>query len=188
MIHVGGIYDNGPISPICKIKENITVWSQAKWTSFKVEYIEPMPASLASTVNWAATAGSIAANATIAKALSSVIQLDEHQLMHFRFRPIDDIELLLWEQAGQGRFASKGYQARVDLASGGEGTSDPYWANTTFFVLGKDRDAQMEVRNPTDYATTYARCVFWGYRYVITPIDLKGQASTYLPAEGLYSL
>ena len=162
-----GIYAPGPIKPIVKIRENISVWTLNAWEHYRAEFIEPMPKGAAMTVDMVAVAGTttLAANATIAKRLLGVLQLNAGEFLHLRWEPIDNVEGVLWEQAGQGRSISRGVQARVDRSTKGY---DPYLATTTFWILGRDRDMNLEARNPMGYAIPTARFAFWGYRYILT--------------------
>ena len=47
---ISGIYDSGPISPIVKIKENLSIWTSGQWSHYQVEFIEPMPENSQSSV------------------------------------------------------------------------------------------------------------------------------------------
>ncbi|GAJ04619.1 unnamed protein product [marine sediment metagenome] len=38
MSEISGIYDNGPISPIARIKDNISVYTAKKWAHYQVVY------------------------------------------------------------------------------------------------------------------------------------------------------
>ena len=183
MSNVANLYDNGPISPVVRIKENVTVFTADSWQPFVVEYIEPLPRSspmVADLVNISG-AVTIAANGTIQKQLIAFLQLNDREFLHLRFEPIDDVEGILWEQSSNGRFVTRALQARASRFSF---TRDPYLATTTFFIIGRDRDMNLEVRNPNPVALPQARFVFWGFRYIITPLATKPPVTTYIPAEG----
>jgi len=186
-----GIYDNGPISPVAQIKQNLSVWTLGHWAHYRIEFIEPMPWSSTMVVDMVVASGNVtvAANGAIAQRLVNILQLNELNLLQLRWQPLDDVQGILWEQAGTGRNVTRGVQARVDLMTA---SRDPNLATTTFFILGKDRDMQLEVRNPLPVAQALARFVFFGFRYVLTPLDkvavqgIEGGRvqSTWLPAEG----
>lgn len=195
-MEVANIYDNGPISPIAKIRENLSVWSVGKWGHYRIKNIEPMPRSSPMVVEMVAASGAavIAANGTIAKQAVAILQLSELEFLHLRWEPLDDMEGVLWEQAGTGRFVTRSVHARTSLFTGAR---DPYLATTTFWILGRDRDMNLEVRNPNPVPWPIARFVFFGYRYTLAALDReeKGKviidgieagriASTWLPAEG----
>lgn len=185
MSEVANLYDNGPISPICKIKQNLTIWTSNKWLNYRVEYIEGLPRSSQMMVDMVALSGAatIGANGTVGKSLLAILRLAESEFMHLRWEPVDDMEGILWEQSSQGRFSARAVQARVTPFTS---LRDPYLATTTFWILGKDRDMNLEVRNPNPVALPLARFVFFGYRYLLEPIGEipRGEQTTYVPAEG----
>lgn len=180
---VGNIYDNGPISPIAKIEENLSIFTRDKWAHFRILYIEPMPRSSPMIVEMVTASGAttIAANGTITKQLVPFLQLNDLEFIHLRWEPIDDVEGVLWEQPGTARFVTRAVHARVTRFTG---TRDPYLATTTFCILGMDRNMNLEVRNPNPVALPSARFVFFGYRYLLEVYPGKPDVSTYLPAEG----
>jgi len=188
---LSGIYDSGVITPVVKIRENVSIFTVGQWSHYKVEYIEGLPRSSTMTVEMVTLSGAatIAANGTIAKQVIAFLQLADLELVHLRWEPIDDMEGILWEQSSQGRFAARAVHARVDMLTS---TRDPNLATTTFFILGKNRDMNLEVRNPAPVARALARFVFFGYRYVLSELDaitvkriMDGSVpSTWIPAEG----
>ena len=171
-MEVANIYDNGPISPVCKIKENMAIWTTNQWDYFKVDYIEGLPRSSQSVVEMITVSGvtQLAANGTIAKIQLAPLLLNEGEFLHLRWEPIDDVEGVLWEQPSQGRFATRAIHARVNLYTW---QMDPELATTTFFLLGRDRLMNLEVRNPNPVIIFVARFVFWGYRYLVEHIDVN---------------
>lgn len=188
---ISGIYDSEPIQPLAKIKENLSIWTVGQWEHYRIEYMEPIPRSSPLMVEMVTASGAaiIAANGTIGKQVIAFLQLADKELMHLRFEPIDDMEGILWEQSSQGRFVARSVHARVNLLTS---TRDPYLATTTFFILGQNRDMNLEVRNPEPVARPLARFVFWGYRYILSPLPEEAKRrieasqlnSTWLPAEG----
>ncbi len=183
MSTVANLYDNGPISPIIKIKENVSIFTANEWLHYVVEYIEPIPRSSPLVVDLVALSGNvlIAANGTIPKQLVAFLQLNDREFLQLRFEPIDDVEGVLWEQSSNGRFVTRSVHAR---ASRFTFTRDPYLATTTFYVIGRDRDMNLEAVNPNAVALPQARFVFWGFRYILSVLANKPNVTTYLPAEG----
>ncbi len=189
---LSGIYDGGVIAPVAKIRENLSVFTLGQYTHYKIKFIEGMPWSSTMTVEMVVASGAttIPANGTIQQQIVNILLLNSNNLLHLRWQPLDDVEGILWEQASVGRFVTRGVHARVDLTTR---TFDPNLATTTFFILGKDRDATLEVRNPRPVAQAVARFRFFGYRYVLEPLDplivrgiMDGRVpSTWLPAEGM---
>lgn len=182
-MHVANIYDNGPISPIAKIKENLSIWTQGKWAHYNIANIEPLPRSRPMMAEMVTLSGAttIAANGTIAKRIVAILQPRELEFMHLRWEPIDDMEGILWEQPGIARYTAIAVQAGVTRFTAAR---DPYLATTTFWILGRQRDMNLEVRNPNPVALPLARFVFFGYRYMLTKLDKEPPVTTWLPAEG----
>ena len=183
MSEVANLYDNGPISPIVKIKNNISVWTSGRWEHFSVKYIEPMPRSAPLVVEPVALSGAttIGAYGTIQKQIMDVLELARNEMLHLRWYPIDDMEGILWEQSSQGRFSSRGATARVDLMTP---RYDPWLATTTFWIMGENRDMNLEVRNPNPIALPQARFAFFGYRYLLEQVENQPVTTTWIPAEG----
>ena len=170
MSEVANIYDNGPISPIAKIKENLSIYTQKQWAHYNIAFLEPWPRSSQLVIDMVTASGAatIAANGTIAKRIVTFLQPTDLELLHVRWEPIDDVEGILWEQAGTGRFQSWNTQSRVTRFTH---VRDPFLAGTTFWILGKQRDMNLEARNPNPAALPGARFVFQGYRYVLEMIN-----------------
>lgn len=183
MSEVANIYDNGPISPIAKIKENLSIYTAGQWRHYRIAFMEPMPRSDQMMVEMVVASGAttIAANGTIAKRLVAILQPAENEFLHLRFEPIDDMEGVLWEQSSQARFSARSVHARVTRFTW---LRDPYLATSTFFILGMNRDINLEVRNPSGVAQPLARFVFWGYRYLLEALPNEPPATTWVPAEG----
>ena len=185
-MQVANIYDNGPISPVARIKDNLAIWTSGKWEPYQIQFIEPIPRSSPLRVDFVDLSGAVtvAANGTIARQLAQVLRLSRDEFLHLRWYPIDDMEGILWEQSSQGRYSARSVQARVNLWTE---EWDPWLATTTFFILGMNRDANFEIRNPMGIAWPQARFVFFGYRYVLDELDKMPAQATYLPAEGMVS-
>jgi len=184
-MEVANIYDNGPIAPIAKIRDNLRIWTEKQWLFYKIINMEPIPRSSPFMVDFVATtvpaATVVAAGGTIQMQLVAALLMNDLELLHLRWEPIDDMEGLLWELGGQGRFMPRGGHARVSLYTS---ISDPYLATTTFFIVGANKDAMIEVRNPDPVARPNARFVFWGYRYSLEKLTTEPAVYTDLPAQG----
>jgi len=185
MSEVANIYDNGPISPIAKIKENIGVLTEGVYRYFNIYYIEGLPRSRPMMVDMVAlnNAANIPAYTQLNAQLIQSIQPGGSELMkeflQLRWEPIDDVEGFLFELSNQGRLGAHGVQASVTRFSSAQ---DPWLAATTFFVIGVNKDAQIAAFNPNAVALPRARFVLWGYRYLIRPLDAKPAVATELPA------
>ena len=169
-MEVANIYDNGPLSLVARIKDTISVYTAKQWSHYQIALAEPWPRSSPLRVDLVALAGAtaIAANGNITKRLVPILQVTDGEMLCVRFEPLDDVEGVVWEQSGTGRFNSRNNHARVDMATG---LRDPYLASTTFFVMGYQRDMNLEVQNPNPIALPQARFQFQGYRYVVEEIS-----------------
>lgn len=180
---VANIYDNGPISPIAKIKENLSIFSEGKWLHYNIDFIEPVPRSSPMVVEMVVASGAtfLPLYGTIAKQLVAILLMNQNELLHLRWEPLDDVEGVLWELPGAARFNPRGAHARVSRFTEAR---DPYLATTTFFILGWNKDMNLEVRNPNPVNIPQARFVFFGYRYILVPLTREPTITTWLPAQG----
>jgi len=169
---LSGIYDSAWVQPVAKIQENLAIWTMGAWQYYTIVYQEPIPPGPASTVEMVVASGAttLLANATISKQIVTILQLADGELLQVRFRPLDNVEAVIWEQAGQQKFSSRNIHARVDRTTE---EYDPHYSTTTFFILGINRDMALEVRNPMGYATAVARVMFWGIRNIIRPFNFN---------------
>lgn len=185
-MEVGNLYDNGPLSPIARIKDKLACWLVDKWIPFTIEYIEPIPRSSPFVIDMVALSGllTIPAGGQAPKQAIAVLQMNANELLHLRWEPIDDVEGGLWELANSARFNPFGGQARVSLFTA---TRDPWLATTTFFILGQQKDVNIGAWNPQAIAQPTARFAFWGYRYLLEPIASGNPFAgpiTYVPVSG----
>jgi hypothetical protein len=190
MPEVANLYDNGPISPVCKIFENIGILSGGNWEYHTVQFIEPLPRSGPLVADLVAISGNTTIPGTVGGIVGTInqqlvqfLRMNEGELLHLRFEPIDDVDVLIAETGSIGRFTTNFVRARVTRFTA---FRDPNLATTTFFVVGQDNDPYIEVRNPTPVAQPMARVAFWGFRYVINEVLTAKPTGpiTYIPAEG----
>ena len=146
-----------------RIKQNLAVWSQQSWQYFNVDYIEGIMPSSPTVID----RGAAVANATIAAAEIALLDVDVNELMQIRWAPLDDVEGVLWLTRSQAKGATRGVHSRT---SKGLSAFDPLYETTEFNILGRDRNAFIEVRNLGDYGLAQARFVFWGWKYILTPL------------------
>jgi len=168
---MSSIFDSYYIQPVARIKENISIWTLGKWEHYIIEYQNEIAPGPASTVDMLVQAGVtvLAANATLAKRVVTILQLNDLEFLHVRWEPIDNVEGLIWEQSGQQMNSARNIHSRVDFLTRNR---DPHLATTTFFILGQNRDMNLEVRNPMRYPIAAARFVFWGNRMILSPLDI----------------
>jgi hypothetical protein len=182
------IYYDGPISPICKINDNLGLWTGKKYEPYRVEYIEPIMRSLPYTIDIVAmlAVGGVTAIPAYTATLALVIpalQMNLNELFHARWEPLDDVEGALYQLSGMARNAMRGGQSRTSLLTK---LQDPWLASTTFWILGATaaKDAYIQTVNPNPIPAYIARFAFWGYRYMLEPLPTTPPNITYLPAQG----
>jgi len=168
-MEISGIYDSGPLSPIARIKDNLSIYTAKKWSHYQINYLEPWPRSSPLRVEMVALAAltTIPANGTIDKRIVAILQVTDGEMLQIRFEPLDDVEGVVYELPGTGKFVSRNVHARVDMATY---LRDPYLASSTFFILGFQRDMNLEVRNPNPVPLNQARFQFQGYRFVLDEV------------------
>lgn len=178
MPQISGIYDTYAVQPDCKIGENVAIFSLNSYEYHRVNYIEGIPAGPASTIDMVAQLGltQIAANGALNKSIVPLLQMYDNEFMKVRFEPLDDIEVRIWELSGQAKNMARQLQSRTDRNSR---WYDPFAALGTFWVLGFNRDMNLEALNPLGYAQPTARVIFWGWRYLLDPVmDLDCMVQT----------
>lgn len=161
-VTVAAPYTPGPIEPIVMVGENVGVWTQQTYLFFKVVHIEAIPASrqLIQDLGSVADAGSIASTEiTVARA-------QDGNLLHVRVLPLDEAEITVFEQRATARNTVYSAQARLTYWN----NLDPYLAQNTYFVLGKEKTIYMAANNVRGYALSQCRIQFTGYRYVLSPL------------------
>lgn len=172
---LSSIYDSDYIQPVARIKENISIFTLGKWEHYIIDFqevIAPGPASTVDMLAQAPVTTVLAAGATRAKSIVTLLQLNDFEFLHVRWEPLDNVEGLIWEPSGEQKNASRNIHSRVDLLTRNR---DPQLATTTFFILGVNRDMNLEVRNPMRYPIAAARFVFFGNRMLLSPWDFNAR-------------
>lgn len=200
----GGIYAPGPIKAVVSIGQNIAPQTDV-YHYFRVRFIEPMPESAALEIEAITLSGAttLAANGILQKQAVPALRVRINEMLHLRWRPLDNVEGILWQYPTDGRFATQNVQSRVTRDTE---NYDPYLSTTTFWLVGQTGQEDLmnlEVRNPMGVATPTARFRFWGFRYLLTPLNLPAgmegvleqgdpeaareafKAVTFLPARGI---
>ncbi len=153
-------YLGNPYEPIAQMGQNMMVYSNATWGAYVIDYVEPLAASSALTVDY----GAVAAGGMVAATLAQSLRLDDGYLVELWMRPIEDFEIVLWLRQGQQKFRIKNAQARIGYQTA---LMDPMFLSSKFYVLGKDRDPYIEVRNPRPYVLGSSNVSFWGNKYLL---------------------
>jgi hypothetical protein len=183
-------YYDGPLTPMCRVNDNLGLWTGQKYEPFKVVYIEPIERSSPYTIDIVAllvAAGvgtAIAAYTGVPALIVPALQMNLNEFFHARWMPLDDIEGALYQPGtGMARNAMRGGQSRNNLLVK---VQDPWLASTTFGILGATaaKDAYIMTINPNPVAIFIARFAFWGYRYILEPLKETPANITYFPAQG----
>ena len=164
---LSGIYDAAFMQPVCRIKENLSILTQGRWAHYRADFIEPLPPSSPLIVETITASGAtvLAALGTIARRVVAILQVNDLEFLQLRGEPLDYVEGIITE-ISQGRFQTRNVQARLSPMTR---QWDPDLVTTSFWVMGFQRDMQLEVRNLLNYATPHARFLFFGYRFLLKP-------------------
>jgi hypothetical protein len=153
-------YKAGPIEPVVMPGEFVGVWVNKVWNFYKVDYIEPVPASDPIEQDF----GTLAAGASTAGAVQlNLLEMADLEFGQFRVRVIDDVNCILFQGRADQRHKTN---VRVGTYTRFTNLVDPC-GHTTEFYVHEDNWAYIQATNPTDYALTQARVAFYGFRYVL---------------------
>jgi len=145
--------------------ENIGIYVSGQYQFYRVPFVEAIPSSRQMTQNL----GVVGANASSGGGTPTqitVTDVPDGYFGHFRWMPIDDAEIELFESLSVGRYATLGTRGRVNVQTG---LVDPTWASTTIGVFGAQRSAFMLAWNIAAIGLTQSRIKFWGYKYTLVP-------------------
>ena len=113
-MEVANIYDNGPISPVARIMENLAILTEGQYRFFNIYDIEGYPRSRPLMVDMVAlnNAANIPAYTQLTAQLVRALQPGGNdkmkEFLHLRWEPLDDVEGFLFEPANQGRLSAAG--------------------------------------------------------------------------------
>jgi hypothetical protein len=143
-MEIANIYDNGPISPIAKVGENLAIWKENNYCYYKIQWYEGIPMSAPYVIDMVAISGAtqIAAGGRTNKSVSIALAMYPNELIHLRWEPIDDVEGELWELNSNARYTTKGGQARVTPFTS---RRDPWLATTTFWIFDLNKDPSLHL-------------------------------------------
>ena len=159
-----GMYEPGPIRPVCKAGEQILTIDRAKYRLYRVASVEPFGVSHPLVVNL----GAIAAGVAMAP-FNTQTQLDNNdgELSIFRCRVLDDFWFAIYQPAGKARFLNLNQTITINAFSH---MTDPCGHLTEFSIFEDDRP-NIAATNPTGYNLVQARVAFWGIKYVLEGKD-----------------
>jgi hypothetical protein len=150
----------------------------------KVDFYEAIPPfqwiDFAAAAPWGplTVAAAIAAGTTAPKANVTNLDLEENEFGQWRFFPLDNINIQLFNPGGVAKWQLKNIQVGVDKNII---YRDPTLCTTEFFSY-EDRRPAMVCTNFSAYAKTAARIIGWGYRFhmvqipVTSPLGVKLQS------------
>lgn len=169
MITLFNPYHSGPIEPIVMVGENIGIFTQGDYLFARVVHIEPLPPSRQLTQDL----GAINTGASSGVTELTVARAQDGNLLHVRMMPLDPIEVQVYQQRATSRHTVFSAASRVNLSSG---KLDPYWASSTYFVLGNQKSLYGDISNVSGYNLTLTRVRFWGFRYKLDPLPAAVQS------------
>jgi hypothetical protein len=154
-------YKAGPIEPVIMPGEIAGVWVNKTYTFYQVEYIEGIMRSDPIMVDVAAGAG-LAAGASTGLLQLTILEMQADGFGQFRGAVVDDFTALLYQGRADQRHTTHQTVSRYDRFTE---LHDPD-GHTGEFYVHEDDWAFVQATNPTDYALTFCRMAFWGFRYV----------------------
>lgn len=168
-------YKGGPVEPVVMPGETVGVWVNKVFEFFKIEYIEGLTRSDPIEVDLGAIAAGIASAIT----QLTVLEMPDKEFAQYRAEVIDDVSVVLY----QGR-ADQRHKLMNTVASFNRFTGlHDRCAHTTEFYVHEDNFAFIQATNQTDYALTQSRVVFWGFRYVLDPLEAYSWKNRVLPEQ-----
>ena len=155
--------------PALQEQDVAVVFTGQNYQAVQITYVEPLPLSTPLKQD----IGAVAAASTLAAVEITGVALQDNTLLQMRFKPLDDVELVLYEPRSQARFTTeRATVARVGLATG---CHDPEYKSSTFWIQSKDKSPFIEARNLGPRALVECMVVLWGWRYIWR--DLKDEMS-----------
>lgn len=157
----------GPITPVALAGQNVAIWTPPVWVAYKVVFMEPYPLSNPLVFD----SGAVAAGATANALQLTNLELTETppEMTQLRFFPLDDIRVRLTRGQSGTRFKSANITALIDRFTK---MDDPCGHTTEFVVLTTD-EPFIQVTNPTGYALTISRTIFYGFRFILEDLKVK---------------
>jgi hypothetical protein len=153
----------GPLKPLGGINQNILVWHTAAWVLYKIRLMEALPPSRPLKIDFGAI-GAVAAVQN--QSLQLITEMDEMQLGHYRFAPLEDLEITVNQPQADGRFTNHNAQAIITLQTR---LFDPESALSELMVFRQEWPF-FTVRNPLAFAIASSPVMFWGFKYMVREI------------------
>ena len=141
----------------------------------KVDFYEAIPPfqwiDFAAATPWGplAAATPIAANTTNPKANITKLELEDFEFGQWRFFPLDNFMVQIFNPAGVSKWQLKNVQVGIDQQIIYQ---DPTLVSTEIFNY-EDRYIAMAATNFSARPISTARIIGWGYRFHFKPLDEK---------------
>jgi hypothetical protein len=145
----------GAITPVAQIGENIVVFRLDRYYLYRVLMREGLLPMLRDF-------GALAAGATLLdQSLQVPLEMDDNHLAQYRWFVQDDIRVTLKQPRATSRFGTKQVISQVSLFTS---LVDPCGHLSEFFSY-EDEYPFCDITNPSAYALSQTRLVFYGFKY-----------------------
>lgn len=155
----------GPIKPVGLPGHKLAIWAAAKWSCYKIAFLEPLPLCDDLVFDM----GAIAVGAVSGDISLTNLELTETppEMVQIRCYALDDIKATVKRGTADFRFKTKAIIAKISRFTI---QIDPCLHTTETIVLKGD-EPTINAENPTDYALAQSRLGYFGYRFGLE--DLK---------------
>lgn len=155
----------GPIKPVGLPGQKLAIWAAAKWSCYKIVFLEPLPLSADLVFDMGAiTAGEVSGDIPLT---NLKLAIEPPELVQIRCYALDDIEATVKRGAADVRFKTMSIIAKVTRFTI---QVDPCLHTTEITVLKGD-EPNINAKNPTDYDLAQSRLGYFGFRFGLE--DLK---------------
>lgn len=160
----------GPIKPVGLPGHKLAIWAAAKWSCYKIVFLEPLPLSADLVFDM----GAIAAGAVSGDTSLANLELtgEPPEMAQLRCYALDDIKATVKRGAADVRFKTKAIIAKITRFTI---QIDPCLHTTEIIALKGDQP-YINAENPTDYALAQSRLGYFGFRFGLE--DLKQTFTT----------
>lgn len=157
----------GPIKPVGLPGHKLAIWAAAKWSCYKIVFLEPLPLS-ADLVFDMGPITALASSGDIALT-NLVLTIEPPEMVQIRCYVLDDIEATVKRGAADVRFKTKAIIAKVTRFTI---QIDPC-LHTTELIALKGDEPYINAKNPTDYNLAQSRVGYFGFRFGLEDLKLK---------------
>lgn len=159
----------GPITPVAQIGENIVVFRLDRYYLYRVLMREGILPSSTMMRDFGAIGAAPAV--LLDQSLQVPLEMDDNHLAQLRWFVQDDIRVTLKQPRATSRFGTKQVISQATLFTP---LVDPCGHLSEFFSF-EDEYPFCDIANPTPYALSQTRLVFYGFKYRLE--EIKSYAS-----------